>query len=117
MCATWPPLGLSQIQTFGGVYSDELLIHAAPDIKAAGRRNHAARRESPIGALLRGFPVRPSATVAHASGVRQRLDCIVAAPAAVEPERVAELTESRWVCEVRAQICVISEASRANFNG
>jgi hypothetical protein len=32
---------LFQAQTFGGVYSDELLIHAAPDLKAAGRRNRA----------------------------------------------------------------------------
>src|SRR5215510_12728877 len=31
MLANWPPLGLFQTQTFGGVYSDELLIVGAPD--------------------------------------------------------------------------------------
>src|SRR5271170_1475079 len=89
MFANWPPLGLFQLHTFGGVYSGELLIHAAPDLKAAGRRNRGARRKPSIGALLEGFPVRPSAAVAHASGVRQRLDCIVAALDVVEPEGVA----------------------------
>jgi hypothetical protein len=28
--ANWPPLGLFQAQTFGGIYSGELVIHAAP---------------------------------------------------------------------------------------
>jgi hypothetical protein len=28
--ANRPPLGLFQTQTFGGIYSGELLIHAAP---------------------------------------------------------------------------------------
>jgi hypothetical protein len=33
MFANWPPLGLFQVQTFGGLYSGELVIHAAPDLK------------------------------------------------------------------------------------
>src|ERR1700722_4849641 len=90
MFANGPPLGFSQLQTFGGVYSDvELLIHAAPDLKAAGRRNRAARRDFSIGVLLEGFQVRPSATLARASAVRQRFDCIVAALDRVEREGVA----------------------------
>ena len=34
MFANRPPFGLFQVQTFGGVYSDELVIHAAPDFFA-----------------------------------------------------------------------------------
>src|ERR1700683_698727 len=60
-----------------------------------GCRQAQSRRESSIGALLEGFPARPSATVAHASGVRQRLDSIVAALDVVEVEGVAERAESR----------------------
>src|SRR5277367_6591143 len=90
MFANWPPLGFSQLQTFGGVYSDvELLIHAAPDLKAAGRRNRAARRNSSIGALLERVPVRPRPTLARGSPVRQRFDCIVASLGLVEREGVA----------------------------
>jgi hypothetical protein len=45
MFANWPPLGLFQLQTFGGVYSGELLIHAAPILRqsaAAGDRGAEA---------------------------------------------------------------------------
>jgi hypothetical protein len=35
--ANWPPFGFTQVQTFGGVYSDELLIDAAPVFRALRR--------------------------------------------------------------------------------
>src|ERR1700729_2821702 len=96
MFANWPPLGLFQAQTFGGVYSDELLIHAAP--RSQGYRRARSRSAHRIlnWCFTSGFPVRPSATVAHASGVRQRFDCIVAALDLLEVECVAEPAESRW---------------------
>ena len=61
--------------------------------------------------------MRPSAAVAHALGVRQRLDCIVAALDVVEPEGAAGRGNREGAGEARAQICVISEAGGANFNG
>jgi len=49
--------------------------------------------------------------------VRQRLDCIVAALDVVEVEGVASRRNRDGACEARAQICVISEAIRVDFNG
>jgi hypothetical protein len=45
MFANWPPLALFQVQTFGGIYSDELLIPMAPIV----RQSAAARDRQPFG--------------------------------------------------------------------
>jgi hypothetical protein len=50
-------------------------------------------------------------------GLRQRLDCIVAALDVVEVEVSRSRRNPDGACERHAQICVISEASDANFNG
>jgi hypothetical protein len=62
MDANWPPFGLFQVQTFGGVYSEALLILGAPDVvkfhaaggarsrrtKSIWRRTDGPRRGDPI---------------------------------------------------------------------
>src|ERR1700733_5138303 len=59
MFANWPPLGLAQVQTFGGVYSDELLISFGSGFQSL-RRPAAARgrgrRPNLLGLRLDGRP-------------------------------------------------------------
>src|SRR5271154_6527336 len=59
MFANWPPLGLAQVQTFGGVYSDELLISYGSGFQSFRRPTAArdrGRRPNLLGLRLDGRP-------------------------------------------------------------